>query len=153
MSFVNNLKREPLSKIADRLADYELVIKAAEPVFELSGRKLEDIIKRHPQDLSMYALLLQECKTIEQYVEVKAEEQEGLLFRKYIESGARALGPTELKTYVRSDPAYVEIKSILADVSHIKRSLEAIVAALETMGWSLSNITKLRVAQLDHVIL
>lgn len=153
MSLVNSLKREPLSKIADRLANYELVIKASEPVFELSGRKLEDIIKQHPQDLSMYALLLQECKTIEQYVETKAEEQEGLLFRKYIESGARALGPTELKAYVRSDPAYVEVKGILADVNHIKRSLEAIVAALETMGWSLSNITKLRVAQMDHVIL
>lgn len=153
MSFVSGLKGEPLSKIADRLANYELVIKASEPVFEMSGRKLEEIIKQQPQDLSMYALLLQECKTIESYVETKAEEQEGLLYRKYHESGARALGATELSRYVKSDPSYIEIKHIINDVNHIRRSLEAIVAALETMGWSLTNITKLRVAQMDHVIL
>lgn len=153
MSFVNGLKREPLAKIADRLANYELVIKSSEPLFDMSGKKLEDICKSHPQYLSMYNTLLQECKTVEQYVETKVEEQEGLLYRKYIDSGARALGATELKQYVRSDPAYVEIKSILADVNHIKRTLEAIVAALETMGWTLSNIVKLRVAQMDHVIL
>lgn len=153
MSFVSGLKGEPLSKIADRLVNYELVIKASEPVFEMSGRKLEEIIKQQPQDLSMYALLLQECKTIESYVETKAEEQEGLLLREYHASGARALGATELKSYLKSDPRYVEIKHIINDVNHIRRSLEAIVAALETMGWSLTNITKLRVAQMDHVIL
>jgi hypothetical protein len=119
----------------------------------MSGKKLEELCKQHPQDLSMYALLLQECKTIEQYVAVKAEEQEGLLYRKYIESGARALGASELKQYVKSDPLYVEIKTIMVEVDHVKRSLEAIVGALETMGWTLSNITKLRVAQMDHVIL
>lgn len=153
MSFVSGLKNEPLAKIADRLANYELIIKSSEPVFDMSGKKLEDLCKQQPQDLSMYNLILQECKTIEQYVETKAEEQEGLLFRKYIESGARALGATELKQYVRSDPIYVEVKSILTDVNHIKRSLEAIVGALETMGWSLSNIVKLRVAEMDHTIL
>lgn len=153
MSFVSGLKNQPLAKIADRLANYELIITSSEPVFEMSGKKLEELCKQQPQDLSMYNLLLQECKTIEQYVEAKAEEQEGLLYRKYIESGARALGATELKQYVKSDPAYVEIKSILTDVNHIKRSLEAIVSALETMGWSLSNITKLRIAEMDHVIL
>jgi hypothetical protein len=153
MSFTGGLKREPLAKIADRLANYELVITSSAPVFEMSGKKLEELCKQHPQDLSMYALLLQECKTIEQYVAVKAEEQEGLLYRKYIESGARALGASELKQYVKSDPLYVEIKTIMVEVDHVKRSLEAIVGALETMGWTLSNITKLRVAQMDHVIL
>lgn len=153
MSFVGGLKNKPLAKIAEKLADYELIIQSSAPVFEMSGKKLEDICKAHPQDLSMYLLLLQECKTIEQYIETKAEEQEGLLYRKYIESGARALGATELKQYVKSDPQYVEIKTILAEVNHVKRSLESIVAALESMGWTLSNITKLRVAQMDHIIL
>lgn len=153
MSFVTVLKNEPLAKIADRLAAYELVIKGSEPVFELSGKRLEELIKQHAQDLSMYALLLQECKTIESFVETKAEEQEGQLYRKYHESGARALGANELAKYVKSDPSYVEIKHIMNDINHIRRSLEAIVSALETMGWSLTNITKLRIAQMDHVIL
>ena len=153
MSFTGSLKNQPLAKIAERMATYEVIIQSSAPVFEMSGKKLEDLCKAHPQDLSMYNLLLQECKTIEQYVEAKAEEQEGLLYRKYIESGARALGATELKQYVKSDPLAIEIKTILIEVNHIKRSLEAIVSALESMGWTLSNITKLRVAQADHVIL
>lgn len=153
MSFTGSLKNEPLAKIAKRLETYEIVIQSSAPVFELSGRKLEDLCKQHPQDLSMYNLLLQECKTIEQYVETKVEEVEGQAYRRYIESNARALGATELKQYVKSDPSYVEAKTVLVEVNHVKRQLEAIVNALESMGWTLSNITKLRIAEMDHVIL
>ena len=83
----------------------------------------------------------------------RVEEQEGQLYRHYIESGARALGVKELQMYVKSDPKYISIKSILIEIEHIKRSLEAIVSALETLGWSLSNIVKIRVASMDHVTL
>lgn len=153
MAYVAKLRSEPLASIAERLRVYEEVIANTEPIFELSGKRLEAILKEHPQNLSMYSLLLQECKTIEQYVELKADEQEGLLFRKYHESQARALGPSELKTYVRSDPSYIEVKAVLVEVNHVKRHLESIVGALEAMSWSLSNITKLRVAEMEHVIL
>jgi hypothetical protein len=55
--------------------------------------------------------------------------------------------------YVRGDPEYVAANQILLDVAHTRKQLEAIVEAMKTMGWSLSNIVKLRVAQLDHIVL
>ena len=55
--------------------------------------------------------------------------------------------------YVKSDPEYVETKSIWVEIEHTKRSLEAIVEAFVTLGWSLSNIVKIRVASMEHVIL
>ena len=130
-----NLKNEPFEKISSRLIKYDEVIKLAEAVFQLDGKRLEDMCKSQPQDLVSYNLLLQECKTIEYYISLRVEEQEGQLYRHYIESGARALGVKELQMYVKSDPKYISIKSILIEIEHIKRSLEAIVSALEREGW------------------
>jgi hypothetical protein len=55
--------------------------------------------------------------------------------------------------YIRGDPQIVEVIQVLLEVAHVKRQLEVIVEAFKTMGWSLSNIVKLRVAQIDHTIL
>ena len=153
MSLIGDIMLEPLEKILKRLEQYNQAIEQAEQLFKLDGILLEDSCKTQPQNLVSYNLLLQECKTIEYYAQLKLEEQEGRLYRKYIESGARALGVKELQMYVKSDPEYVETKSIWVEIEHTKRSLEAIVEAFVTLGWSLSNIVKIRVASMEHVIL
>jgi hypothetical protein len=153
MSFIGELKKTGLAQIPDRLQIYDQLIAEAAPLFELKGKGLEEANKDHAQNLMFYDLMLQEAKTIEEYLKLKMEETEALLYRKYIESSARALGANDLKMYVRGDPEYVAANQILLDVAHTRKQLEAIVEAMKTMGWSLSNIVKLRVAQLDHIVL
>mgnify|MGYP000376689639 CR=1 FL=1 len=153
MSFIGELKKTGLAQIPDRLQVYEQLVAEAAPLFELRGKELEELNRDHAQNLMFYDLMLQEAKTIEEYLKLKMEETEGLIYRKYIESSARALGANDLKMYVRGDPEYVEANQILIDVAHIRKQLEAIVESMRTMGWSLSNIVKLRVGQLDHIVL
>lgn len=141
-----NLKRVPT-----QIALYEQLIEAAEPIFKLEGRKLGEAVAQHAQDLMFYDVMLQECKTIEDVIRMKVEEIESNLYRKYNEGMQRALGQRDIVNYIKGDAAYVEAYEILLEVVHVKRQLEAIVEALKTMGWSLTNITKLRIAQLEHV--
>jgi hypothetical protein len=137
-----------LKKVPARLALYEQLVENAESLFKLEGKSLEEACKEHAQNLMMYDLMLQECKTIEETIKVKTEEIESNLYRKYNESYQRALGTTEIKQYIKGDPSYISAYEILLEVNHIKRKLESVVEALKSMGWSLSHIVKLRVAQL-----
>jgi hypothetical protein len=69
------------------------------------------------------------------------------------ENSNRVLGTRDIQQYIKSDPQFVNAQEVLMDVIVVKRKLEAIVEALKSMGWSLNNITKLRIAQLEDAIL
>ena len=149
----DGLVNTPLAKIPKKLEVYEALIAAAPPLFELKGEALVDAVKAHVSNLALYDMMLQECKTIELYLEGRREQVEAEQHKHYLESSARALGAKVLAMYIRSDPQVVEVAQIILDVGHVRRQLEAIVEAFRTMGWSLSNIVKLKVAQLDHTTL
>ena len=154
MSLVNSLKKPGgLAQVPDKLDLYTQLITAAEPLFDLENKNLEVACREHAQNLMFYSVTLEECKTVENFLRARAEEVEANLHKHYLKSEARALSATEMKSYIRSDPQYVEVNQILIDVAHTRGQLEQIVAAFQTMGWSLSNIVKLRIAQLDHVVL
>lgn len=142
-----------LGRIPSRIATYEQLIEAAETVFQLNGRGLEELCKEHAQNLMFYDVMLQECRTIEETIKTKVEEIESQVFQKYHNNMSIKLNATEIRQYIKGDPDYVKAAEILLEVQHTRRRLEAIVEALKSMGWSINNITKLRIAQLDHVTL
>lgn len=142
-----------LGRVPKKIAEYELLINAAEDVFTLSGKGLEESCKMHAQNLMFYDIMLQECKTIEETIKGKVEEVEGELYKKYNEGYQIKLSTSDIRQYIKGDPKYTQAYQILLEVQHTKRRLEAIVEALKSMGWSLNNIIKLRIAQLDHVTL
>jgi len=154
MSVVSDLKKPGgLAQVPSKLELYFELIRAAEPLFELRDKGLEEACREHAANLMSYSIVCEECKAVEAFLRARAEEVEAHLHKQYLKSEARALSATEMKSYIRSDPQYVEANQILIDVAHTRGQLEQIVAAFQTMGWSLSNIVKLRIAQLDHVVL
>lgn len=146
------LRSIALGKIPERIELYEQLVNSAEPLFQLSGKGLEETCKEHAQNLMMYDLMLQECKSIEDTIKAKLEEIEGELYRSY-QTGPRALSSTDIKNYIKGDPKYVAAYEVLLEVALTKRKLESVVEALKSMGWSINNIVKLRVAQLEHITL
>lgn len=142
-----------LGKIPGRIAVYEQLIESAESVFQLSGQGLEELCKVHAQNLMFYDIMLQECKTIEETIKGKVEEIEGQLYQKYHSGVQMKLSSTDIRQYIKGDPHYVKSCEILIEVQHTKRRLESVVEALKSLGWTLNNIVKLRIAQMDHVTL
>lgn len=142
-----------LSRIPGRIAVYEQLIENAEPVFQLEGKSLEAACKEHAQNLMFYDVMLQECKTVEETIRVKLDEIESNLYRRLNENNNRALGTRDIQQYIKGEPQYVAAYEILLEVVHVKRKLEAVVEALKSMGWMINNITKLRIAQLEHITL
>jgi hypothetical protein len=154
MSVIKETLRDVnLHVIPERIAVYEQLIDSAEPLFKLHGKGLEDLIKEHAQNLMFYDVMLQECKTIEETIKSKIEEIESQLYRFYNEGQQLKLGQRDIVNYIKGDDRYVKAYEILLEVSHTRRRLEAVVEALKSLGWSLNNIVKVRVAQVHDITL
>jgi hypothetical protein len=154
MSLVGELKKaSTLDAIAKRLEVYEILIAESKAIFELKGKKLEELIQDQAYNLVGYDQLLQECKTIENFMTSKLEQTEATLHKHYVENSQRALGARDLTMYIKGDQQFSDVNQVVMEVAHIRRQLEAIVEAIKSLGWGLNNITKLRIEQLDHTVL
>lgn len=142
-----------LGNLISILDDYDKKIGEAKACFQLEGEKLEDMCKKHAQDLYVYDSLLGELKVIENLMEMKASEAESIAYKFYNEKNGLKLSTSDLKMYVQSDQTYMDHKTLLFEVQRVRRQAEAVVEALKDLGWNLSHIVKIRVADLEDTIL
>lgn len=144
------------NKLADQLADffsrYDVTIKQAEPLFELAGERLEVLIRNVPQHQVFYDLQAQEAKQLVKWLENHKNKVESRLMRNYL-NGQRAYGSRETSTLIAGEKDMIEVNQLIVEASLYQQRLESIVESFKQMGWSLSNIVKLRVASLNDIIL
>jgi len=131
---------------------YDAEIKAAAPLFELEGRRLEEIARSLPYHQSHYDQVAQEAKQLTKWLENGRAKIEARLTRNYLQ-GQRAYGARETTTLIAGEKEMVDHNQLLIEASLYYQRLDSIVKAFEQMGWMVGHITKLRVAELNHVIL
>ena len=153
MSFLLSLSDDKLTEIIPLLEKYENKIADAEQLFSLEGKKLEHICRNLPQNLSNYDQYYQELKSLEDWLFSKRDKIQARLWKKYTEGYSRALGTKDIQAYIYGEPDYVHYTEIILEVSHLKGKIFSIVEAFKTMNWMLSNITKLRVAEMQDSVI
>lgn len=153
MSFLLTLEEDKLHEIIPLLPKYEEKVKAAEPIFKLEGRKLEEIIRTVPHYQASYDQSYQELKALEEWVNNIKEKKVGKLWKKYLEGYQRALSTRDIQSYINSEKDIVELNQIIIEVTLLKNHMSSIVEAIKNLGWMTSHITKLRVAEMQDVIL
>lgn len=153
MTYIDGIANNNAIEIKQRLERLLSEANEAAVFFDLDGKKLEVLNRDHPQKLMCYGLLLQESKAIEEFLKTKLEMIESIIYREIIENSMKALTATDIKMWIRGDVRYVEYNQLLVDSVYVKNVLQSIMDALQTMGWSLSNIVKLRIASLEDTVL
>jgi L-lactate utilization protein LutB len=153
MSFLLLLEEEKLDEVLNILPKYEDKIKAAEPIFKLEGRRLEEIARTLPQNQASYDQSYQELKALEEWLNNIKEKKIGKFWKKYLEGYQRSLSTRDIQAYIASEKEIVEMNQIIIEVTLLKSNVSSIVEGLKTMNWMISNITKLRVAELQDSIL
>ncbi len=128
-------------------------IKNAEDVFEMDGKTLEELCKKHPHNMAVYMRKLQEAKSMEDFVKMKLDEITSKLWKKYNEGYSMKLTSKDMQMYIQGDQEYTQMLELQLEVTFIKKQLESIVDTFVSMGYSLNNITKIRVAELQNAIL
>lgn len=132
---------------------YEKYVEEAEPLFQIDGKKLEEVCRTLPKNLVIYDRHYHEMKTLEEWLMVRREKIQAKLWKKYLEGYARALASKDIQMYIQGDKEFVEFTEIILEVANIKAKLQSIVKAFENMSWMLGHITKLRVAELQDTVL
>ena len=153
MSFLLTLEEDRLDLIIPLLPKYEEKIAAAESIFKLEGRRLEEIARTFPHYRVNYDQSYQELKALEEWVNNIKEKKVGKLWKKYLEGYQRTLTSRDIQAYIASEKEVVEINQIIMEVSLLKNHCLSIVEAIKNMGWMLGHVTKLRVAEMQDSIL
>lgn len=153
MSFLLTLSEDKLENIIPLLEKYEEKIKAAEPIFKLEGRRLEEVIRSLPYYQSSYDQSHQEMKALEDWVTNIKDKKVGKLWKKFNEGYSRQLTSRDIQAYIAADQDIVELNQILIEIVVLKNNLNAIVEAIRQLGWMAGHITKLRVSELQDVTL
>lgn len=127
-------------------------IAQAEPIFDIKGERLEKLARDVPQHQAFYAQRAQEAKALVRWLEVQKAQKEMRYLKNY-NSSPRALGAREQATYLQGEKDVVELNQLIVEAQLCQNQLEEIVEAVKQLGWMLTSIVKLRVAELQDVII
>jgi hypothetical protein len=119
----------------------------------VDGVRLEDLCKHQARKQFEYEKRLEELKTLENFFENLLEEKEGQLWKKYTEDYDFKLSTRDIQAYSKGDEGYVHLYQLMLEVRNIRRKYDAAAKALEALGWQISHITKIRVAELEKVVI
>lgn len=153
MSFLFELDDERWQQqLPELIEKYEKEIAQAEPLFDLDGKRLELIARSLPYNQTHYDQLAQEAKQLVKWLENYRARIEARLTKNYLQ-GQRVYGARETATLIAGEKDMVEMNQLIIEATLVQQKLDAIVEGFKQMGWMVGNIVKLRVSQLEQVVL
>lgn len=155
MSFLLTLDNtsNDYSRIIDILPRYEKLIEEAKPIFAIEGKRLEEVMRTIPHHQSRYEQAYHDMKALEEWLTTVRDRITSKLWKKYNEHYSRALSTKDIQSYIAGEKEMLELNQVVTEVSLLKNNLYAIADAIKQMGWMMGHVTKLRVAELQDVIL
>ena len=153
MSDPLSVPEKVLLRMLDSLVRFESMIEAAADHFELDEKRLEDLCKNQVKQLMIYDVALQECKAIQDSIETQRDVIKSLHWRRLNETNKKTLTTRDIEAYIQGEPSWVSAHELVLQAAETRKKLEAIVEALKQLGWTLTNIVKLRVHQLEDSVI
>ena len=152
MTIINEIG-EKFKKLPAVLSEYDKELDLIESRLTLENITLERANMENPTWLSFYDQKKVELKILNDYMEMRVNQCRGRLFARYKENNMVSLNATEINQYINNEDAYVELFEILLEVQEMYEKYKQVIEAFKARGYALNNITKIRVASLEDVIL
>jgi hypothetical protein len=127
-------------------------INQAEPIFDIEGERLEKLARDIPHHQFFYAKRAQEARAVVKWLEIDKARKESRHMKNYNNS-ARALGVREQALYIQGEKDVVELNQLIVEANLKQQQFDEVVEAIKQMGWMLGHITKLRVVEMQDVII
>lgn len=150
MSKINDLG-ENFSKLPKIIEEYENALSDVKEHLIISGKNLEAVNKEQPMWLHYYDYKRIELQTLLKYVEGQVQRVRGRLFKSYTESYQREISDRAKDKYIDNEDAYLNVFGVYLEIKELYEQYCAVVDAFRQRGYSLNNITKIRVANLEDV--
>lgn len=130
------------------LAQYDNELTSAKDKLTATGR-LDVLIGKTSGYLHYYDQRKTELHTLVKFFQSEEARIRSCLFRSYKENFSRALNANEINKYIDGESTYINIHGLLLEVEEMYELYKVAVDSFMNRHYALSNITKLRVAQLE----
>lgn len=152
MSLLTESDLHQLEHAVNTAAEIERVdIPAAEQLFDIEGMKLAEVTRLHPGWTEKYSALQAKTERCKRQVQNMLDRVEGQLWRKYNDDHRRTLSAKDISMYIAAEESVVILKQAYVDVCYTHDRIVSIVKALESMNWTISNLTKLHIATIEKM--
>lgn len=141
------------AKLPDILAEYEGELDGADKLINIKGKKLENANIENPAWQHYYDQKKIELYTLVKYFESELGRVRSKLFKSYKENHSIELSEREIQRYIDGEPAFLNMNEMYLEVKELYEKYESVVAAFTSRGYALNNITRIRVASLEDVVL
>ena len=152
MSLIHRLG-DNYKNLPDILAEYEEGLDHVKDNLKIEGKRLEQANTEHPSWQLYYESRRADLYSILKFVEGKTAASRGKLFKKYTEKYSRELSDRQKDKYIDNEDDYLKQYEIYLEIKSVYEKYEAVCNAFKSRGYALNNITKIRVASLEDVII
>lgn len=146
--------KERYKNLGTILGDYLNDLSDAESHLKIEGKSLEKANRENPSYQFYYQQRFVELNTLVKYFEREIDRVRGKLFRAYSPPNFNIdLTDRAKDKYIDNEQAFLDTQEIYLEVKEVRDHYDALVEAFRTRGYALNNMTKLRVANLEDVLI
>ena len=129
---------------------YEQQLVDAVAKLEIKGKLLEVANSENSAWMHYYDQRRIELGSLVKHFILEEGKTRSILYKSYKENYNIVLSTNEINKYIDGEEDYLFIHSLLIEVEELYESYKSVVAAYTSRNYTLSNITKIRVASLEH---
>lgn len=152
MSALSQLKKD-LSNLPDILIDYQNKLEGWEDNLVVEGKTLERANSEQPAWISYYDQIRLELEILNDYMEMEVKRSKSRAIKKLYKHSEREYGERMVDKIIEDDPEYCIRQEMYLYSREMYLKAKSIVDNFAHRGYSLNNIVKVRVAQLEGMII
>jgi hypothetical protein len=113
--------------------------------------KLETASSKLPGIVEKRFSQLQEIEAILEYLNIELKRERSRVFRKYLEHYNKVLTSRDAEKFVDGEASVIALTHLVNQFSLTRNSYLSIMKGLDSKGWMIGHITRLRSAGLENV--
>ena len=149
MSLIGRLG-ENYKNLPDILAEYELILADAEGHILTKGKTLGNANAEHASWQYYYDSRMADLSMLVKYFQGQVDATRGRLFKKMTSATSLELSDRQREKFIDNDEQYLEKYEVYLEVLGLYEKYKAASEAFKSRGYALMNITKARVADVEH---
>ena len=140
---------DDIQNIADCVQYFESELASAKFEVGMKGKTIETHTAELPGIVENRYSQLQEIEAILEHLNILLRKERSRSFKKFLEHYQRVLSSADCIKYVDGDDEVINMSILVNEFALLRNKYLAIHKGLESKGWMLSHITKLKCAGLD----
>jgi DNA repair exonuclease SbcCD ATPase subunit len=151
MGWYSRVSRD-INEIPNAIQHFEDELATARQEVKLKGN-IERALAEMPGLIEQRFNQLQEIEAILEYLNIELRRLRSSFFKKYLENYQRALSSRDVEKYVDGEADVVDYEKIINEFALLRNKWLGVLKALDSKGFTMNNIVKLRCAGMEDASL